>query len=77
MSQQIKWVHNDGIIYLINERENTAGIIGNQTELIIPLSINHDSINYIIIAIFNQDFKSSEIKSIRFADDHKLNIIDQ
>lgn len=68
------------IIYSINGEDNTAWIIGCDSdicEIFIPYSIIYESKEYTITCICERAFYDSEVKSIQFADNSKLQIIEK
>lgn len=72
------------LIYSINKEDKTANIIGNTIvllsikEIIIPCSISINSEEYIVTRISRCAFeKSSTINSIKFADNSKIQAIDE
>lgn len=63
------------IKYLINEVEKTADVIGCSqkiSEIIIPTSIKYETNEYIVMNILEGAFSDSQITSIRFASDSKI-----
>lgn len=72
--QKLKVV-NEGIVYLLDEKQNTASIFVCKTkkkEIIIPVSISYKSREYNIISIEKGSFEHSEVKSIQFDEGSKL-----
>lgn len=70
----------DDIIYLLNVKERTAAIIGcfpGIVEVFIPCSIIYNSIEYVVTTILKNSFNKSKIKSIKFANDSKVKVIEE
>ena len=77
--EENKIIEYDNIKYLINEEENTAGIIGcekNLQQVHIPRSIKQGTKEFNITRIMGNAFESSKIESIRFPSDSKLERIE-
>lgn len=75
-------VEEDGIVYLINKEEKTAGVYKTNTEeqsVIIPRSLQYEGQEYIITRIMKDSFNSpyEEITSVQFAKDSNLLIIEK
>ncbi|KAK8854343.1 hypothetical protein M9Y10_016903 [Tritrichomonas musculus] len=69
----------EGIKYCINEEEQTVGVAGcdNQNQnIIIPKSVIYKSKEYIVTRIMQCAFKQFSINSFKFADDSKIQMID-
>ena len=78
LETQNKTVNYDNINYLINEVENTAGVIDCEQSLnkiIIPRSIKQGSKEYEVTSILDNAFAKSKIKIVQFASDSKLQTI--
>lgn len=72
MSVQYKY---DDIIYSLNEKQKTSSVIGCKSakdEVIIPSKIQYESNEYIVTSISKYAFKKSDIKSIIFTSDSKI-----
>lgn len=77
---QTKKIEENDIIYSLNEEEKTASIIGiNKTnsEVLIPKSIIYQTKEYVIVSILEGSFRNSIIKSLKFTQDSKLQMIDK
>lgn len=76
-----KRIVQDGLIYLINDEDTTACIIGNIgfiDETIIPRTIKYLSKEYVITSLLNEDFEFCwyKIKEIKFEPDSEIQVID-
>ncbi|KAK8865151.1 hypothetical protein M9Y10_010685 [Tritrichomonas musculus] len=69
------------LIYLVNEKEQTAGICDNDLisgDVLIPRSINYETQEFIITSILKGAFKDSDqIKLVQFPSDSELQIIEK
>lgn len=77
--QQKKKIEQNNIIFSLNEEEKTADIVGiNEKiiDLIIPKSIKYESKEYFITSILNGAFIGSNIKSLNFTPDSRLQTIE-
>ena len=75
-----KIIEQDSIIYCINEEKNASFVVGKKgdtEEIFIPRSIKYGTKEYDILGISDGAFKSTDIKSIQFANDSKLQLIDK
>ena len=76
--QQIK---QDQIIFILNEKEKTASVIGNEKatgQIYIPRSIFHQNQEFIITSIKESSFKNNlNISAIRFPPDSEIQIIEK
>lgn len=76
-----KKVQQNGLLYVLNEKEGTAGVFRNLTdknEVIIPRSIEYESKEFIVTTIHENSFKNSnKIESIDFPQDSNLSIIEE
>ena len=74
-------IERENIIYLINNKDKTAEIIGNNKAIdhvLIPRSIHHEGQEYIITTIKEGSFRESKkIKSISFPQDSMVGIIEK
>ena len=76
----VKKVEYGNLTYLIDEEKKLAYVSEYNKEyqdVIIPTSINYNSQEYIITAILTNSFKRSELKSIQFSPDSKLQYIEK
>lgn len=72
-------IQYEGLEYLINNADLTAGVIGyNSTKInvIIPRSIIFESKEFIVISILEHAFDRKVIKSIEFAADSEVRTIE-
>ena len=77
---QDKGIIYNNVIYTIKEEENTASVIGSIPkiyEIFIPCSIMHNAKEYIVTSISENAFKLSNIQSVQFPSDSKLQIIEK
>ena len=77
MSVQYKY---DDIIYSLNEKQKTSSVIGCKSvkdEVIIPSKMQYESNEYIVTSISKYAFKKSDIKSIKFTPDSKIQTIEE
>ena len=75
-----KRVKYDGIIYCLNEEEKTSDVIDfmtNKKEIKIPSYIKHETNEYSVTSIIKNSFLTSELKSLSFSEDSKLQMIDE
>ena len=67
------------LVYLLDEENNTARIIGNKSirgNVFIPRSINYKSTEYIITTISEDAFLSTKIESIAFHNNSAIQTIE-
>ena len=78
--QTSKKISKDEIIYLVNQNDETASVIGISyvaNDIYIPRSIRDESKEYIVTSVSNGAFTSRlRIKSIKFAQDSELRTIE-
>lgn len=78
---QIERIIHDDIVYDINKENKTASVVSNNDEngeIIIPRSIEYEEQDYIVKAINEGSFKSSQtIKSIIFPANSKVETIEK
>lgn len=71
-----KKIECNGFWYVLNENEGTAGVLGNQTEqseVMIPRSIQHKSKEFIVKIVYEDSFRNSKrIHLIEFSEDSEL-----
>lgn len=76
-----KEIEQDGIIYLINEEENTASIISLRylfcsSRIVIPRTINYESKEFTVISILTESFLHSiSVHAVQFAADSGIRTI--
>ncbi|KAK8843557.1 hypothetical protein M9Y10_024614 [Tritrichomonas musculus] len=76
-----KKIEYNGFLYVLDEKEGTAGVFRNQTdrsEVMIPRSIQHESKEFIVKIIYEDSFRNSNnIHSIEFSEDSELCVIEE
>ena len=73
-------IYQNKIKYSINDIDQTASVIGckyNLHKIIIPNSIQHESKEYTVISISKRFFRESQLKSIGFSSESKLQTIEE
>ena len=78
-SQKIE-VSQNQLIYLLDEQENTAGVIGcdeSLTNVLIPKSIIYQDQEFIVKSINEKSFQFSKVTSVSFPPDSRLQSIGQ
>ena len=79
LENQNEIVKYGNIVYSINKISNTAsvlGYIGSLPKITIPSSIKDESKEYYITSISNNAFYESEVTTVNFASDSKLQTIE-
>ena len=81
LNLHIKITEQDSFVYSLNEQEKTASVISNKsqdTDIIIPRSINYNGQEYIITSISEDAFRDlTQLKSIQFPPDSEIQKIEQ
>lgn len=73
-------MEQDNIIYLINEKEKTASVVGcnsNNSKIFLPASINYELNEYPVTSIKKKAFEFCSITSIEFSENSKLQTIEE
>lgn len=77
---KFKSIEQDEIKYSLNLEQKTANVIksnSNKDNLIIPTSIIYEFIEYNVTSILEDSFEYSDIKSIQFPPNSKLQTIEK
>lgn len=78
--KQPKSVRQNGLITLLNEEDQTAGVIGNDSssgDIFIPKSVKYENQEFVVKKIMRKSLNNSDsINSVQFASDSDFNIIE-